>query len=232
MYKTFVATLSLFVLALTGLVAQPATAGRQYTKVSDSDPEARTAVEAIRRKYQAYTNMEASFSLEIELPEQAKETQRGVIGRSGAKYRMQLASQEVISDGRALYLILHGNKEVQINDLPEPGQDDNLLSPDALFNFYDRGQFVFILIDERTENGKLVQYIDCKPLDRGSEYSKISIVVTKQSRDIIRIKAFGKDNSRYTFNLLGLNGNKTFASNHFTFDRTKYPGYHIEDLRE
>ncbi len=231
MFKSFIAAFAIVLLTATaGIAQQPAT--RQYTRAGDSDPEARAAVEALRRKYQAYTNMEASFTLDIELPEQPKETQRGVIGRSGAKYRMQLSGQEVICDGRALYLILHSNKEVQINNMPDPNDDENILSPDALFNFYDRGQFVFILVDERTENGKVVQIIDCKPTDRESEFSKITLTLTKQSREIVRIKAFGKDGSRYTFNLLSLNGNKTFAGNHFTFDRTKYPGYHIEDLRD
>jgi outer membrane lipoprotein-sorting protein len=231
MFKSFIAAFSLVLLTTAAGMAQQQST-RQYTRTSDSDPEARAAVEALRRKYQAYTNMEASFTLDIELPEQPKETQRGVIGRSGPKYRMQLSGQEVICDGRALYLIMHSNKEVQINNMPDPNDDENILSPDALFNFYDRGQFVFILVDERTENGKVVQIIDCKPTDRESEFSKITLTLTKQSREIVRIKAFGKDGSRYTFNLLSLNGNKTFAGNHFTFDRTKYPGYHIEDLRD
>ena len=229
MRQTIASLFFMLVIALTDSMGQTT---RQYTSSSDSDPAAKAAVDALRRKYQAYNQMEASFTLDIELPEQAKETQRGVIARLGNKYRMQLAGQEIISDGQALYLILHGNKEVQINDLPEPGDDENILSPEALFTFYDQGRFAFILIEERTEGGKLVQQIDCKPLDRDAEYSKITLILTKQTREIVRIKAFGKDGSRYTFNLLGINANKTFAANHFSFERARYPGYHVEDLRE
>ena len=45
------------------------------------------------------------------------------------------------------------------------------------------------------------------------------------------MKAFGKDGSRFTFKLTNVNANKKFASNHFGYDKSKYPNYYVEDLR-
>ncbi len=222
-----------FVLALlltAGAYAQKTTQN-QYTKAADSDPEAKAVLDQVRKKYDAYQSLEADFVLEIELPEQPKETQKGKIARKGQQYHLALGTQEVISDGKALYFILHNNKEVQINDLPEPGEDAGLLTPQSLFNFYDNKNFVAALADERTEAGKVVQYIELKPTDRASEYSKLRVVIDKKTKDIKSIKAFGKDGSRYTFTLTATRPNSTLAADRFAFNKGKYAGYHVEDLR-
>ena len=205
---------------------------QDYTKAEDSDPEARKILNQVRQKYEAYTSIEANFALDIEFPEQAKETQNGTLARSGDKYRVNFGGQEVLSDGAALYLVMHGNESVQINNLPEPGEDTGLLSPQALFNFYDNGQFIYSLIDTQTEDRQVVHIIEFKPTDRSSEYSKLRMVVARDSKEIIRVKAFAKDGSRYTFRIDNINSNKRFAGDYFTFSKSKYPNYYIEDLRE
>lgn len=205
---------------------------QDYTKAEDSDPEARRILNQVRQKYEAYTSIEASFSLDIEFPEQPKETQNGTLARSGDKYKVDFGGQEVLSDGSALYLILHGNESVQINELPAPGEDTGLLSPQALFNFYDNGQFVYSLINTQTEGRRVVHIIEFKPTDRNSEYAKLRMIVARDSKEIVRVKAFAKDGSRYTFKINSLDSNKRFASGYFAFSESKYPGYYIEDLRE
>ncbi|MEL7426691.1 MAG: outer membrane lipoprotein carrier protein LolA [Bacteroidota bacterium] len=205
---------------------------QDYTKSEDSDPEARKILNQVRQKYEAYTSLEANFALDIEFPEQPKETQNGTLARSGDKYRVNFGGQEVLSDGAALYLVLHGNESVQINDLPEPGEDTGLLSPQALFNFYDNGQFIYSLIDTQTEDRRVVHIIEFKPTDRNSEYAKLRMIVARDSKEIIRVKAFAKDGSRYTFRISNINSNKRFASDYFAFSESKYPNYYIEDLRD
>lgn len=204
---------------------------QDYTKAEDSDPEATKILNQVRQKYKAYTSIEANFALEIEFPEQPKEVQEGKLARNGDKYRVEFGGQEVFSDGAALYLVLHGNKSVQINNLPEPGEDTGLLSPESIFNFYENGQFIYTLIDTQTENGKVIHIIEFKPTDRYSEYAKLRMIVARDSKEIIRVKAFAKDGSRYTFRMNGLNPNKRFASDYFAFSKTKYPDYYVEDLR-
>lgn len=217
--------LLLFTALSTGLVAQ------DYTKREDSDPEARKILDQVRQKYEAYTSMEATFALEIEIPEQPKEVQTGKLARSGSKYHVNFAGQEVFSDGSALYLVLHGNKSVQINDLPKPGEDTELLSPESIFTFYDNGQFIYSLINTETQGGKVVHIIEFKPVDRSSEYAKLRMVVVRDTKEVTRVQAFAKDGSRYTFLLKQVVPNKQFSAQYFAFSKGKYPGYYVEDLR-
>lgn len=225
--KKWFSTLMLAALITTIALAQDS----NYTSPDDSDPEAKVILDKIRKKYDAYQSMEVDFRLDIAFPEQAVETQKGKLARQDKKYRMNLGSYGAISDGSSVWIIMHKNKEVQINDMPEPGEDQSILSPEAMLNFYDQGEYVYFLTAEMKEKGRLIQQIEFKPLDRYSDYSKLRLTVDKNKTEVVRIKVFVKDGSQYTLWLDKLTPNKSFASNEFSFDKSKYEGYHIEDLR-
>ena len=204
----------------------------QYNSTADSDPEAKAILDKLRKKFDAFGALEADFTLEIQIPEQPKEIQKGTLAREGEQYKLDLASQSVVSDGKVLWLILHGNKEVQINDVPDPEEmDGSLLTPQSLFNFYETGKYVYQFVNEFVEDGKLVQHIEFKPLDQYSDYSKLRLVVDKRKNEIVSVSAFAKDGSRYVFKIGAFRPNKTYPANFFTFDKAKYADYYVEDLR-
>lgn len=206
---------------------------KAYVKAAESDPEAKAVLDKLRKKYDGYQSLESAFNLEIELPEKPKETQKGKITRQGAKYWLEMPAQTVFSDGTALWLVLHGNKEVQINDMPDPEEAaGSLLTPESIFNFYEKERFVYHLLNEYSKNGRVVQEIEFKPLEKDSEYAKLRMEVDKTKNEIISVKAFSRDGSRFTFTITQFVPNKVFAANYFVFDKNKFKGYHIEDLRE
>lgn len=200
--------------------------------INESDPEAKAALEKLRKKYDGYKSMEVDFRLEISIPEQPVEIQNGSLARQGDMYHMNLASYTAISDGTAIWLILHNNKEVQVNDIPDPDEDDSILSPQAIMSLYENGDYVYLLTNELPEKGKVVQQIEFKPLDIDSEYSKLRMTIDKKANELIRVKAFAKDGSRYTFYMDKMTPNKSFEKNYFSFNKEDYPGYYVEDLRE
>ena len=226
--KQWLSAFAIMLCLAGGLWAQ----NNQYTKAADSDPEAKAALDKLRKKYDAYQSLEAEFRLEIALPEQASETQQGKLAKDGKKYRMELGTYAAISDGTAVWIVMHNNKEIQINDLPDADDPTTLLSPEAMLNFYDRGEYAYFLTTEMMENGRLIQQIEFKPLDRYSDYSKLRLTLDKKKNEVVRIKVFSKDGSNYTLWLDKLMPNKTFAANYFTFNKSQYADYYVEDLRE
>ena len=220
---------ALFLLLGTIVVAQP----KQYVSAEDSDPEAKEMLKKIQAKYDAYKTVEFSFVLDIEIPDQPKESQQGTLERQGDKYHFKLGTQEVFCDGKSIYLILHNNKEVLINNMPDPDEDNSVLSPQAIFNFYESDNFVFFLTGELVENGKRLQEITFKPLDRDhSDYAKLVLTVDKNASEIIRVKAYSKDASRYTLHIGKVKTNTGLVASAFSFNKDKFPGYYVEDLRE
>lgn len=219
-------------LVLVTLFTVQFVAAQDFTKAADSDPAAKAILDAVSNKYEGYSSIQTAFELEMAFPEQEVEVQEGTLARSDNKYRVTFGTQEIFSDGKAVYLVMHSNKSVQINDMPDPNEDMGFLSPETIFTFYDNGQFIYRLMDTQTEKGKVVHYIEFKPTDRNSEYSKLRMVVERDSKKIVRVLAFSKDGSRYTFKMKNLQPNKKFTAEYFTMSNNKFPGYYVEDLRE
>jgi outer membrane lipoprotein-sorting protein len=202
-----------------------------FTSAKDSDPAAKSILNKLKAKYDGYKTMEVDFALEIEIAEQPKETQKGKLSRQGDKYRLAMGSQDVISDGKALYLIMHNNKEVQINNMPDEADEDNIFSPKAIFDLYQSDKFVYVLVNEIARGGTVVQQIDFKPLVDNPDYVKFRMEIDKNRGEVLNVRAFGRDGSRFTFVLNRITPNKTFAASEFAFNKANYPGYHVEDLR-
>lgn len=211
-----------------GLFAQD----KQYTSSKDSDPEAVALINSIRTKYDAFSTMSADFRLDISLPNHPIETQKGTISRRGDQVRFKLGDQEGIINTEAAYIIQHGNKEVMINNLPDPEETSGVLTPQTLFNFYEGDNFIVALQGEENHSGQQVKVIELKPVDPdNSEFTKLRLLINPAKKSLVSIKAFSRDASNFTFHLDKTQGNISLAANTFSFRKEDFPGYHIEDLR-
>ncbi|MBL0119025.1 MAG: hypothetical protein IPP89_08590 [Saprospiraceae bacterium] len=73
--------------------------------------------------------------------------------------------------------------------------------------------------------------MECKPVKKGTEYSKARITVNKPTGELIAMEIFNKDGSRHTLNVSKTTFGKPGSATVFTFNKAKYPGYNVEDLR-
>ena len=213
-----------FTLFLTGLAAQKAAAPEK------SDPEAKKVLDRVRKKYEAYKSVEATFNLDIEIPDQAKTTQKGTIAQVGDKFRLDMDQQVIASDGKSTWVYLKQNNEIQITDA-DPNDDSGFLTPKDLLGRYQKGDFLYAILDKVSEKGKVLTQIEFKPTVKTSEYAKIRISINEKSGTIESIKAFAKDASRYTFTITRLSTDKQFPATHFQLNQKDFPGAHVEDLR-
>lgn len=218
--------LSLSILFLcTGLNAQA-----QAPK-EKSDPEAKKVLDKVRRSYESYKSMDAGFDLRIEIPGEPATTQKGKISQDGEKFRLEMDQQTIVTDGTTTWVYLKANKEIQISDYDPQDLENGFMSPKQLLSRYQKGDFLYTISDKITENGKVLTQIEFKPVDRNSEYIKIRITIDEKANRLVRMKAFARDGSRYTFSFTSFVPNKTFSSTHFKINTKDYPGVHVEDLR-
>ncbi|MBB4079071.1 outer membrane lipoprotein-sorting protein [Lewinella aquimaris] len=225
--KAILITLSLLI-AFLPLSAQDG----YYGKASDSDPAAKQILEQIRDKYDGFNTLAANFRLELQFPGQPAEIQRGTLSRQGDLVRFKLGDQEGIINKEAAYFILHASKEVQINDLPAPGETTGMLTPQNLFSFYEGDQYIFALQGEEVQDGNRLMVIEMKPVDRNaSDFTKLRLLVDDKRKEIVSVRAFSRDGSTYAFFLDTPRGNAPLADGTFTFSKAEFPGYHVEDLR-
>ena len=222
-----------FVLLLFGTSIQTVTAqSSQYNTAKDSDPGAIALVQKLRNKYDNFRTLQADFRLDIQLPGQAVESQRGTLSRQGDLVRFRLGPQEGIINAEAAYLVQHDNKEVMISDLPEEGEQTGILTPQTLFNFYESDNYVLSLRGEETVDGRVVKVIELKPLNRDeSEFTKLRLLADARKLEIVSVRAFTRDGANFTFTLGAMRGNLDLAAKTFVFDKADFPGYYVEDLR-
>ena len=219
MIRLCVAVLTLFI--GFGAAAQP------------TDARAKAILDKMKTRYQGYATLGADFTLLIDLPGEELVTQRGALKQQGDKFRLDLDQQAIISNGETVWLYLKNNQEVQINDAEfDEEAAEGFMGPQDLLKIYERGDMEYALVNEQPQNGRVVQQIEFKPLEReDAEYSKLRLTVDKRTLDIVDIMAFAKDGSRYTFQLNKLYPDAAYTSGDFEWQTSECPDCYVEDLR-
>lgn len=195
------------------------------------DPNAKKVLDKVKAEYDTYTSMEATFDLVMELPGQDAENQAGKVIQSGEKFNVDIGERLLISDGTTLWHYIKKNNEVQINDADLGEDETNMLSPKAMLDLYESSDYIYGIVAEPVVDGQRLIQIEFKPIDRDSEFSKMSLLLVKGKTEMKQMKVFSKDGSRFTLKIKDITANKDYANAMFVFDESKYPEIYIEDLR-
>jgi len=221
MYKFQLLILSLLISNLTYT---------QATFTESSDPEALELLKTISNNYLAQPAHKIAFTLDIELPGAAKESQQGQLIQAGEKFVLEMAGRKIISDSETVWMYLEDINEVQINDA-EFDESEEFLSPSDIFSLYESNDYLFAISNYGNENGLATTQIEGKPLSEDSDYSKMRLTVTSSDNTVKRLKIFLKDGSRYTLQIDQHDPNFVTEKKTFVFDAAQYEGVHVEDLR-
>jgi outer membrane lipoprotein-sorting protein len=195
---------------------------------AQGDKKAKDILTGVSAKYKSYKSMRAEFSYTLENPQaKIKETQAGSIILSGAKYRLAIAGQEIICDGKTIWTYMKEAKEVQVNDV-DPSAEG--IKPSEIFTMYEKG-FLYKFVDEKKVAGKIQQNLELTPTDKSKEFFKIKLTIDKASKQIVKSVIFDKNGNRYTYAIKTFTPNYAVNASSFMFDAKKFPGVEVVDLR-
>ena len=192
------------------------------------DKKAATILSGVSAKYKSYKSINVDFAYTLENPTaKIKETQTGNLILSGAKYRLNIAGQEVICDGKTTWTYMKEAKEVQVNavDANEDG-----IKPAEIFTMYDKG-FLIKFVNESQVGSKVLQNLELTPTDKSKAFFKIKLTVDKSAKQLVKSIIYDKNGNRYTYVIKSFNANNAVSSSTFTYDAKKYPGVELVDLR-
>lgn len=216
--------MSLFVLLF---FAQASDAQRVIEETSD--PKATSILDKVNQLNQL-TSYEIDFVLKIKSPEvKAPETMHGKFIKKGKKYRVITPDQKIYSNGESTWIYAPKSNQVQLNDVDE--DDSNFISPDKLFEMYNSGDYLYHFSKDSNKKGDNLVEIEFKPTDKMSDFFKIKMIVNTKNYQPKSFKIYYNDGLRVTMKLEKFIKEKKYPTGFFTFDRTKYPGVKIEDLR-
>jgi len=192
------------------------------------DPQALTTLDAMSKKYRAYTSFEANVSIAMtNETEGVKEESKGKITVKGDKYRLGMVEQEIINNGTTQWTYIPSAKEVTIDNYDANTSDIN---PSKIYDLYKKG-FKYLHNGERTEGGVVVEEIDLVPEKKDAQFFKIKMIITKKDRTIQSWTMMEKSGNKYKYTISKFTPNVTVADTFFAFDATKYPGVEVIDLR-
>lgn len=191
------------------------------------DKKAEDIVKKLAEKNRAYAAIKVEFTYSMEnKTKNINEKHEGTVWIKGDFYKITLLGHTLISDGKTVWTIMQEEKEVQIRTTDNSEEES---SPAKILTSYDKN-YRPKLIKETQEGGKTIQIIDLTP-NKTKSFFKIRLKIDKQQNQLISSTIHEKDETTFTYLIKKLDGTIRLPDNFFVFDKTKYPGFEIIDMR-
>jgi outer membrane lipoprotein-sorting protein len=135
---------------------------------------------------------------------------------------------EIYSDGRTSWNFDKSANGVTVNSVDASG---SAMTPQKLLtDFYDN-DFYYKYNGEKKDAGKTVLEIELTPTDKNKPFHKVYLLVNKATSTIASARFLEKTGSRYVYSITSLKGSTSVKDSDFTFNKSKYPGVEVVDLR-
>ena len=194
------------------------------------DPVAQDILDKVSQRIDNYRSLEVRFNIFIEVPQSEMIERKGQLIQQGRQFVMNTGDQEIFCDGKYIWIYQPEINEVQWNNF-DPDEEGALNTPLDYLRMYKTGEYEYAMTNYGKEDGVDMNYIEFKPKDKYSEFSKVRLSITRATNELYEARAFYKDGTRITLEMVEMNPNLNFEEGDFTFNKTNYPGVYIEDLR-
>jgi outer membrane lipoprotein carrier protein len=194
---------------------------------AQNDSKALAILDAMSNKYKEIPAFRAKFTYALENPNGVNEVSEGEIVVKGGKFILKLGGQEIINNGTTVWTYMKESNEVNISDY-EP--DENDITPTKIYTMYKKG-YKYLFLEEKLEAGKSYEIVDLVPEDKKNQFYKVRIEINKKDKSVKSWKVFEKSGNRYLYTVKSFERLNKVEDNVFSFDKTKYKGVEVIDLR-
>lgn len=193
-----------------------------------NDKEADKLLDIISKRYKNFKTIKADFVYGIENKvDKQNEKQKGTLYVKGNKFRLDIAGQLIISDNSTLWTYSKEVNEVQVNDYKPK---ENAIRIEDIFTMYNKG-FLYKIEEERKEAGKDIVVVELTPKDKKRNFYKVKVTIDKTNQTIQKSVVYDKNSNIHTYTITNQYPNIKLEENFFSFDKAKYPGVEVIDLR-
>lgn len=205
--------------------------------LAQKDAQARAILNAMSRKYHAYTTIKSDFTFTIQDQQnRVQESQDGtlLIQAKSNKYKLTLynpgsatsVQEEIVSDGNNQWTYITKDKEVQLNKAENSEESFN---PAKIFTVYEKG-FKYLYTGDETVKSHVCQVIDLTP-EQDKEFFKVRLLIDKVKKQLYSATIFDKNGGRFTYTIKTFTPNVPATESTFTYDSKAHPGIEVVDLR-
>ena len=199
-----------------------------FVNAQNTDGGATELLNKVSQKYQAFTSLQFHYTLVTTKDTKTLGSTQGDFYLKGNKYHTSYQGQSFYCDGVTLWNYQKSTNEVSIFEY-DPEDDDNMMNPRLLLKNWDK-HFRAKFIRNEISNNQSVAIIDLTPKYNQSYY-RIRLFINKNTMTINKIAIYEKDNTIYTYHIEQFKSNLTHSDYTFTFNKSKYPGVEVNDMR-
>lgn len=198
------------------------------TAFAQSDAKAETLLKEVSTKIKSYNNISLSFKYELNnVSENISQETRGDVVMQGEKYKLNILGITRIYDGNTLYTISPEDEEVTISS--DNTEDESTITPSKMLSFYEDG-YTFKMDIVQTIKGRKIQYVKLSPIDTNSEIKHVLLGIDATTKHIYNLIEVGKNGTKTTLTVNSFKTDQPISKTLFTFDKSKYSDYYINQL--
>ncbi len=196
---------------------------------TQNDAAAKKILDAVSAKFKTFKSPQATFTYKVENAQgKALSTKKGSVTMKGSKYKVSMDGLEIFSDGRTTWNYDKSSNEVTVDNV---NVSASAMTPQKMFtNFYDK-DFFYKMNGQKKEAGKTLVEIELTPTDKTRPYHKVYVLIDKATNTIYSARFLEKSGGRYSYTINTLKSASTVGDTYFVFDKGKFPGVEVVDLR-
>lgn len=191
-----------------------------FSTFSQNSNEAKKLLDEVAQKVETYENIYIEFDHRLDNSDaDIHQETKGSVTLKKDLYHLNYMGTEQIFDGKKIYLIIHEDEEVIIQNKTKDSEE--ALTPSKMFSFYKNG-YTYKMDELKTIKGIKIQYVKLRPIDSNSEINSILVGVDIKTKHIYDVIETGENGTKTTLEVRTFKTNQPLSEKLFIFDKAKY----------
>lgn len=191
------------------------------TNTDVKDPKAKAILDKLSAQNKTYNSLQANFDYLLKNERDGiDEKQSGKISLKGDMYKLEIAGQEITSDGKTMWTFIKDDKELQISDAVQEDEEELFMSPSKLFSMYENG-FKYAYDKADKLDGVNVDIIKLYPEDpKKVNFHTAKLYIQQEKSELKKVEIFAKDGNLFTYILRDFKANPNLTDAFFKVDES------------
>jgi outer membrane lipoprotein carrier protein len=151
---------------------------------------------------------------------------KGTVVIMGDSFKLSMAGQLVICDGKTVWTYLEDSQEVMISNADK--SEDAITPSSILTSYYEDYKASFA--NDKQNSAKGLKTIELKP-DKVKKFVKIQIGINESKLQIANFAIFDNGGNTFIYDITKMLTDTPIAPSAFTFNKADFPGVDVVDMR-
>ena len=166
------------------------------TSFAQKDKKATDLLSQVSAKTKSYKTLKVEFSYNMDNSKaNIHESKSGTLSLQGDKYRLNIAGQTVISDGKTTWTYIKDANEVQVNSVAD---NEEAFTPTRLLSSYNENYKSKIVKGKTSDPNSIT--VELVPL-KGKNYSRVLLVIDKEKKQPKSFSVYDKNGNVFSYKI-------------------------------